>query len=47
MPLDNPDPTVDTTVLTEGNDGPGHDTPHDLLELYEVLEWQQAVEVAP
>jgi len=42
MPLDNPDPTVDTAVLTEGDDGQEHATPGDLLELYEVLEWQAA-----
>lgn len=31
---------------TEGDDGPGHDVPPDLLELYEVLEWEAAVAAA-
>lgn len=35
---------TDTTLyLTEGNDGAAHAVPADLLELYEVLEWQAAL----
>jgi hypothetical protein len=30
----------------EGDDGASHEVPADLLELYEVLEWQRAVEEA-
>ena len=30
--------------VNEGDDGADHSTPAELLELYEVLEWQAAVE---
>lgn len=30
--------------IGEGDFGESHETPLDLLELYEILEWQKAVE---